>query len=383
MERTSDLNDHAHFSPSSAHRWLNCTASADVATRYYDAPSEAGQEGSAAHYLLERVLVDGGETRDHLGRTIVVKEKNVERKFVVTSEMARDVDLGVRTVREVAQNPGISGVEARVDLSFLEPGMFGTTDIWHWGQDGVLTIVDFKFGRGDVDVERNDQLMIYAAGVWEKIRKEHGEPLPHRILLVVAQPRSIAPTPRVKTWSFPASEIGDVIERAYGAIAEARRSPRYVAGAWCRHCPALGECPATQPEDMLVQTVDMTVADAVHIMRRKDVLEKIVERAEKVLLDALLNGEKIAGFPLVTKMKHRQWRDADLARQRLVDEIGPQVLETPTPAGAEKCGAAGKAIAREFAMTPPGEPTIGRSDDKRPPYLAKTAEMMFPTKGAT
>ena len=156
------MNSHARFAPSSAHRWLNCTAGVDAASRYDDPPSEAGQEGSAAHFLLERCLVDGGQPSDHLGRTIVVKERGVERKFLVTRDMARDVALGVDTVREIASHPGVSGVEARVALERVDPDLWGTTDLWHWGQDGVLTIVDFKFGRRDVDVVGNEQLMIYA-----------------------------------------------------------------------------------------------------------------------------------------------------------------------------------------------------------------------------
>lgn len=378
------MSGHARFAPSAAHRWLNCSGSVDAALRYPDPPSEAAMEGSAAHFLLERCLVDGGEPENHLGRTILVKESGVERRFVVSRDMARDVALGVETVREIVASPGVSGVEARVDLSFLDVGQFGTTDLWHWGQDGVLTIADFKYGRRDVDAARNEQLMLYACGVYDGIIKTPVAPpfllAPHNISLIIIQPRSIAPTPRVKRWSFPTTECDVVARRAHDAITEANRFPRFVAGPWCEHCPALGECEATKVGADLVsllQTVDMTIADAVRILRKKDVLEKIVERAEKTMLDALLNGHRNAEFPLVTKVKHRQWRDADLARQRLVEEIGPQVLEPPTPAQAEKHGKAGKQIAQELAFTPPGEPALGRPGDKRPPYLPKTAEVMF------
>lgn len=120
----------------------------------------------------------------------------------------------------------------------------------------------------------------------------------------------------------------------------------------------------------------MTVRDAERIVGYRDLLTKVVERAEKTLLEAMLLGHRSA-FPLVTKNKHRQWRDADLARQRVADEIGPQALEVPTPAGCEKHGPAGKAIAAELSFTPPGEPTIGKPGDKRSPYLPKSAEVMF------
>jgi hypothetical protein len=377
------MTDHARFSPSSAHRWLNCTASVDAISHYDDPPSFQAQEGSAAHFLLERCLVDGGEPKHHLGRTIIVKERGVNRSFVVTRDMAIDVSLAVDTIREIASHPGISAVEAKVDLSFIEPYQFGTTDLWHWGQDGVLTIVDFKYGRSDVSAERNAQLMIYACGVYEALKKIERPPFPYlpgQTNLIIIQPRSIAPTPRVKRWSFASSELENVADQAFDAITEANRFPRFTPGPWCEHCPALGECPATSDHRELATsllTADMTVTDAERILKKKDLLEKIVKRAEDVMLDALLNGHKSENFPLVTKVKHRQWRDVELAKQRIVDEIGPHVLEPPTPAQTEKLGKTAKKIVQELAFTPPGEPTVGRFDDKRPPYLPKTAEMMF------
>lgn len=389
------MSDHARFAPSAAHRWLNCTGSVDAASRYADTASEAGQEGSAAHFLLERCLVDGGNAVDHLGRTIRVSERGVTRTFVVTHDMARDVQMGIDVVRDIVSHPGVSGVEARVDLSFISQDAFGTTDLWHWGQDGVLTIVDFKYGRGDVAVEMNDQLMIYAAGVYEDIRRKdavapmlsrEGDgpisvvPVPYRITLIIVQPRSVAPTPRVKTWTFEAKYVEHIVQRAFDAITAANRAPSFVEGPWCTHCPALGECPATNNHRDLAAsllTSDMTVVDAERILRRKDLLEKIVERAEKELLKAMLDGYKSEYFPLVTRRKHRQWRDADMARQRIVDEIGPHVLEAPSPSETEKLGATGKEIVAQLSFTPPGEPVIGKHGDKRASFIPKTAETMF------
>lgn len=385
------MSDHARFAPSAAHRWLNCTGSVDAASRYDDPSSEAGQEGSAAHFLLERCLVDGGSAVDHLGRTIRVSERGVTRTFVVTHDMARDVQLGVDVVREIVSHPGVSGVEARVDLSFISQDAFGTTDLWHWGQDGVLTIVDFKYGRGDVAVEMNDQLMIYAAGVYETIKRQQGEyvvnfpPMQellvaNRITLIIVQPRSVAPTPRVKTWTFEAKYVEHIVQRAFDAITAANRAPTFAEGPWCTHCPALGECPATNNHRDLAAsllTSDMTVADAERILRRKDLLEKIVERAEKELLKAMLDGYRSEYFPLVTRRKHRQWRDADMARQCIVDEIGPHVLEAPSPSETEKLGATGKEIVAQLSFTPPGEPVIGKHGDKRASFIPKTAETMF------
>ena len=371
------MSDHARFAPSAAHRWLNCTASVDAASHYSDPQSFEAAEGTAAHFLLERCLVDGGDPADHLGRTIVTRENHVERKFVIDKDMAQDVAIATEFIRGVVARPGFSGVESRVDLNFLEVGTFGTADLWHWGEDGVFTVADFKYGRGDVDVIQNPQLMLYALGLIEPYRNSK----PHSVHLAIIQPRSVMPVPRIKTWTFPLAKIYQIAADAHDAITEANRNPQFKTGAWCKHCPALGHCPATEDAATALApsllTADMTVADAARIMERKDLLEKIVGRAEKLLLEAALRGVKVPGYKLVTGIKHRQWRDENLAKQRLADEFGADCLKAPTPSAAEKLGHSARKITAELAYTPPGDPVVAREDDKRSPYVAKTADAMF------
>ena len=50
------MSNHALLSPSSSHRWLNCTPSAILESEFENKSSTAAEEGTAAHALCEHKL---------------------------------------------------------------------------------------------------------------------------------------------------------------------------------------------------------------------------------------------------------------------------------------------------------------------------------------
>ena len=50
---------HAVLSPSSSHRWLNCTPSAMLELEFENTSSSAAEEGTAAHAFCEHKLKKG------------------------------------------------------------------------------------------------------------------------------------------------------------------------------------------------------------------------------------------------------------------------------------------------------------------------------------
>ena len=50
------MSNHAFLSPSSSHRWLNCTPSAKLESEYENKTSQAAEEGTAAHAQCEHKL---------------------------------------------------------------------------------------------------------------------------------------------------------------------------------------------------------------------------------------------------------------------------------------------------------------------------------------
>lgn len=50
------MSKHAFLSPSSSHRWLNCTPSAVLESEFENKTSQAAEEGTAAHAMCEHKL---------------------------------------------------------------------------------------------------------------------------------------------------------------------------------------------------------------------------------------------------------------------------------------------------------------------------------------
>ena len=50
------MSNHAFLSPSSSHRWLNCTPSASLESEFENKTSQAAEEGTAAHVWCEHKL---------------------------------------------------------------------------------------------------------------------------------------------------------------------------------------------------------------------------------------------------------------------------------------------------------------------------------------
>lgn len=50
------MGKHAFLSPSSSHRWLNCTPSASLESEFENKTSQAAEEGTAAHAWCEHKL---------------------------------------------------------------------------------------------------------------------------------------------------------------------------------------------------------------------------------------------------------------------------------------------------------------------------------------
>lgn len=370
------------LAPSSSHRWMHCTASPHAAQHYKDEPGEAAMEGTAAHWLLEQCLVDGSDPAALVGRTLTVVQDHITREFVISQEMASNVlHCGISPVREIAQRPGMSRVEVKAQLGYIDPELFGRTDVWHFGSDRWLTVFDFKYGRVDVSPERNEQLMIYALGIY----REHVAPIVGEdvagVNLIIGQPRSLLPGPRIKTWQCSLVDLLDFELELRVAVNGVRHRPEFKMGSWCGYCPALGACPLSQEAavnigPILAQT-DLTPLEASRVLTLKKLLEKKIKDAAAVGKDALMRRQDVPGFKLVTGAKHRRWRDEDQAKDALIEAVGISALKIPTPAQTEALGPDAAAVVDRLSFLPPGEPEIAASDDKRSAFVAKSASEMF------
>lgn len=354
---------HAVYAPSSAHRWLLCTASASAIAAL--PPAEEGEEaakGTRAHDEIERIL-------GHLSETIAAPV-DIERA-VTKLDPAHPSAYGIALVLDfVRQLPeGTLWVEQRVRLT---DEIWGRCDVGHWDDStSVLTIVDYKDGYVNVEAEDNEQLEIYGASTI-MTRK-----LPAKwVRLVVVQPNSFMPVPRVKQWIVSAADLYAFAERA----AAVPHGPlTFTAGEQCKYCPLFGRCPASQ--DVLARLAAVLCNPPDGVPAGQYAIFKAMEKpisdwfkgADKDQTKKALSGHVAPGMKLVETTTKRVWKDEAAARAAVVAKCGVAALDPPTPAQAEKLGIDISILADK----PKGAPALAFESDKRPDWKEKSAAEMF------
>lgn len=342
---------HAVYAPSSAHRWTVCTASATaIAALGEQEEGDAAKKGTEAHSELERVLNGGEPDQDHPG--------------------AYGVALAVDFVRQLPL--GRVWIEERVHLT---ENIWGRLDFGHWdAESATVTIEDLKDGFVDVSAERNSQLRIYAAALIQQYK------LPAKwIRYVICQPNSIAPGPRIKQWVESAEDLHAF---ASAAAAVPNSELKFVAGEACKYCPLFGKCPASQ--DVLAQLSAAMCLSAEDVRPDQVALFKAMEKPtkdwfaslDKVALKRTLSGTVIPGLKVVMTSKHLAWKDEAAARAAIVEKLGVDALDPPTPAQAKKLGMTEADVAI-LAERPEGGPALAFESDRRPTWASKSAAEMF------
>jgi hypothetical protein len=229
---------HAKLSPSGASIWMNCAGSINAQEGLPDETSEFAAEGTRAHDISDLCLTLGLDPYDFIGDTAEVEGF----KFEWTEEDADYLALGIDQVRAFG---GQFFGEHRVDLSpWLGPDQFGTLDRAIILPDGLMVIIDLKFGRGiPVSPIENKQLMLYALGFWyAHCRETHADP-DTRILIIIDQPRCSGGGGE---WYTTLAELLAFGEEARAA-AERTRDPNAPRTAgdhclWCLRRQAPGGC---------------------------------------------------------------------------------------------------------------------------------------------
>jgi hypothetical protein len=266
--------------------------------------------------------------------------------------------------------PGRLWIEQRVTLT---PQIWGRCDVAHWHADSAtLTIVDYKNGYVNVEAEENEQLQIYAAA------SIYTHNLPAKwIRLVVVQPNSFSPVPRVKQWPLSAESLFAFAQKT-AAIPTGPLA--FVAGQTCTYCPLFGRCPASQDVLVRLGTAMANPAEGVHASQIA--LFKAMEKPiadwfkglDKAGTKAALAGNVPPGMKLVETNKHREWIDEAAARAAVIAAYGVEALSPPTPAQAEELGLPG---VETLARKPEGGPALAFETDSRKAWEPKSAAKMF------
>ena len=314
---------HHVLSPSSYDRWSPCPGSLIGPPPERD-ENDAAREGTACHALCEFCLKTGIAPSAMKGVVI-----NGDNKFPVSDEMVEGAELYLNTVRSACLELGIPLTklmsEQYLTSSYVPNELFGGTTDAYAIHDGVLLVVDLKFGRKPVKAT-SGQLTCYALLAMGMLPK-NDRPI-HRIVQILVQPRS--KDGEVLTRHEPSQKEIEIVwgrvmnaAQVYLQYGNLDRSPdKYLkSGSHCEYCPRKRNCPAflkDMSDAFLLATSEVKpittndeVAALLYWLDRKDSIEKFLKECHVRLLEAAQQGVPIPGKKLVATWGHRKWWTED------------------------------------------------------------------------
>lgn len=254
------MTSHAEYSPSAAKRWLACPGAVPLAATLPEQKAGfAANEGTAAHRLAELAINDHDyKSRWALGESI--------EGIDVTEEMLEATRVYIDFIFGLELNLADElYIEKRVQIkSIPATELFGTADclvISSSGFDKELWVVDYKHGKYPVEAFENPQLVIYALGALETLRRR-GEKF-SRYHLCIVQPRAPHIDAPIRIWTLDTSDLLKWERKIKKAIKESIDNPgKYVEGPHCRFCAGeRGECPAKYEKTQQRTKLDFAIGD--------------------------------------------------------------------------------------------------------------------------
>lgn len=372
---------HALLGASSAARWIACPPSARATEHLPGETSKYAEEGTRAHELCEAHL------RNNLrwweagyGALPLSGSTRLDGEPDDPPEMVRATNQYVDFVHLqwglYLHQPSVF-IEQEVDVSQWVPGGFGTCDCLLIG-DGILHIIDFKYGQGvPVNPEHNPQLMYYALGAYALFE---GIDEVDTVRLSIVQPRM---QEEPQTWELP---LADLLTWAREVLAPAahmawRGEGEFVTGEHCRFCKAYPSCRAWQKQygplagfEPYPEPATLSDEELGEWLQKLEGLAAYAKDLEEYAQQALLDGRSLPGWKLVQGRSTRKWTDQDAAfRQMEHDGIDEAMLYTRTPISLT---AAEKMIGKKkfaetmsaFITRAPGAPKLAAASDPRPAY---------------
>ena len=269
---------------------MNCPGSALI--HESGDTSRAAERGTVLHDEIESCINALRDTPEHLRLSVILKYK---RDSIDTEAFSEALHLFT------VLGPSIYDFELEATLSVK--GIEGETraDAIHYDKNRkLLTVVDFKFGRYEVEAENNPQLMYYALAACDtkKIEPEHTH-------LVILQPGYDVKIDTVNNEKL--SHFRDLLMNAYEAI---REKPYYRAGEWCAFCTGKISCgkyvgPIRAKGGYSDPSLEWSLK---HLKDIKAWVETVETRARM----ALEKGQRVEGYRLTPARTNRSWKPGSL-----------------------------------------------------------------------
>lgn len=371
---------HALLSASGAHRWLECTPSAQLELQFPQSTSEYAEEGTAAHELCELTarywLGEISEAEYENQRDELAKGKyyNAEMQECA-NDYAKFVAEKTAAARETCED-AFTALEVRVDFSKYVKDGFGTGDCIIVS-DNALEIIDFKYGKGvRVEAAGNPQMKLYALGAY----------LEYNTLFDIDSVRMTIFQPRLSgVQSSDEITVKELFEWAEKYVKPRAKLAYKGEGEFapseevCKFCRAKAQCKARADKNLKLfdeapDVLLLTPEDAGKILEQAGDIQSWLADLESLVSSTLLAGQPVEGWKMVEGRSNRRFADelkvVDAMKAAGYDESLLYERKLITLTQMEK-DFGKKAVAEtlgELIVKPQGKPTLAPAKDKRPEF---------------
>lgn len=263
-------------------------------------------------------------------------------------------------------------IEEKVDFSHLVPDGFGTCDV-NIIADGVVDVIDFKYGKGvKVEARRNSQMRLYGVGALQK----------YDLLYDITDIKMTIVQPRLHHIASEQLSVNELTEWAVSVVQPAAEMAYEGKGDcnpgdWCRWCKAKPRCRALADSNMKLAKADFadpkTLSDEelLKVYKASGLLTEWANAVSGYILKEALDGRKWDGYKLVEGRANRKWADEKKALEVLLDRDDLKYDEVVTRK-IKGIGAVEKKIGKpeflklDLTIKPQGKPTLAEESDKRP-----------------
>lgn len=406
-ERGGNNDVHALLSPSGAKKWLSCAASLACEKDIPNTSGKAAVLGTAMHTIAEMHLNQyikgtalplerevGAYVLDEGKGQIKALISPMKGAVLITADMIKQVRKYTDYCKAIIYVATYAKLEMRVNLTeVLHPGYegvetFGTADLVAVQElantdEHMLIIGDLKTGRHRVEAKENKQLMLYALGVYRRLKRRYNITI---IRLVIFQPYAGG----ASEWDISVECLElfakfaqkrallalDAYFRGKKNLKASDFKPSVDGCQWCRfseQCAArtktVNSVLAEELEDDFA--LELTPEQLVSEYEKLPLLRQHIDKVEKAMAAALHSGKKVPGYKLVEgRPGSRAWKDAEKVAGKYGIALMKQVLMTPT----EAVKVIPEDELKDFITRKPGAPCVATADDKRPEWNPVTEE---------
>lgn len=370
-----DEKRHAILSASGAHRWINCPPSVKLCENLPSGTSIYAEEGTLAHEICE-LKVRKTFLEPMTAKVYNTRLNKLKKHELFHNEMLGYTDVYLEYIQKLAhsyETAPVIAVEKKVEFGeFVEDG-YGTADcIMVYGD--ILTIVDFKYGKGvPVSAEHNPQMMLYGIGAYNAFSFLYDI---KKIKMAIIQPRI---ADGISEFEMSVEDLFKWANEVVKPAAELayKGEGQFKAGEHCRFCGVRAICRERARKNLEADFYDMklppllTDEEVGEALKKAQDLAKWAEHLKEYALAESLKGKTIPGWKAVNGRSVRVFKDTEAAIKKIIDcGIDEELLyerKMYTLAQIEKIIGAKdfNSMVGDLIEKAPGKPTLVLESDKR------------------